>query len=157
MAPDISSTVMAFSSFFEIWVSILISSESVTSLDAWTEFWFLILAISSSDMKRVAKNLPALDSMAELTKRFLAVTDGPNSRISTTPVKNRITIARNVQRQTAILPMIFPTLLSFLSDRLLSLTEPDTSSKDISSVPESASSDIISDILFFILFWKSSM
>ena len=68
----------------------------------------LILAISSSEKNSVTSIPPALDSIAELTNRFLAVFDGPNSIILTTPNSP-------IRSKTTVVRIHIPTLLTIFN------------------------------------------
>ena len=108
-----SSSLSSPSAVSVSFVPILIKEVSVISSDATTELSFRICAIFSSDKNIVAINLPALDSIAELTNRFLAVFDGPNSRIYITP-SNPSTITNNAVKILNAILFISLLLLLFL-------------------------------------------
>ena len=105
-------SICSFSSLVRVDVS-EISEESVTSSVSPTELDAFICSISSSEKKRVTRMPPALDSSAELQKRFLAVLEGPNSSIRTTPI-SPIKIRRTrVETHMPIRANIFPIIRFF--------------------------------------------
>jgi len=80
----------------------------------------LILAISSSEKNSVTSIPPALDSIAELTNRFLAVFDGPNSTILTTPNSPMRSRTTAVRIHIPTLLTIFNAILFFVIISILS-------------------------------------